>query len=259
MLHFFRRRARPVAQPGVPNSFAEALAAAPPGDPAALAEAMAVVRDALPGADNFGESRDVRDWYHLLDTLSAGVQAAFPASLCRAGCSGCCHYPVGLFTLTFSEWRVIERHLEEVWTHEAREALVQRYEATYTGFWRVLISLVQRNIASLLLAAPLLEAKRLACPLLVDGRCSVYPARPFPCRTFGLFMTRTVGKQPRIYACGVQGEHLGAWLARSRPQLQLPVLDPIARAIRLRCHGPKLALPLWVGIWVARRRRAAAR
>ncbi|MEB3221815.1 MAG: hypothetical protein VKS61_07015 [Candidatus Sericytochromatia bacterium] len=258
MLHFFRRRARP-PQPevGAP-SFDATLAATPPGDPAALAEAMAVVREALPEADNFGETRDARDWYHLLDTLTAGVEAAFPQSLCRAGCSGCCHYPVGLFTLTYSEWRVIERHLEQAWSEADREALVARYEATYTGFWRVLISLVQRNIASLLLAAPLLEAKRLACPLLVNDRCGVYPARPFPCRTFGLFMTRTLGKQPRIYACGVQGEQLGAWMARSEPQLQLPVLDPIARAIRLRCQGPKLALPLWVGIWVARRRARLA-
>jgi Fe-S-cluster containining protein len=258
LLHFFRRRARPALPAADAPSFDATLAVTPPGDPAALAEAMAVVREALPEADNFGETGDARDWYHLLDTLTAGVEAAFPQSLCRAGCSSCCHYPVGLFTLTYSEWRVIERHLEQAWSEADREALVARYEATYTGFWRVLISLVQRNIASLLLAAPLLEAKRLACPLLVNDRCGVYPARPFPCRTFGLFMTRTLGKQPRIYACGVQGEQLGAWMAGSEPQLQLPVLDPIARAIRLRCQGPKLALPLWVGIWVARRRARLA-
>jgi Fe-S-cluster containining protein len=33
-------------------------------------------------------------------------------------------------------------------------------------------------------ALPLAQAMERRCPLLVDGRCSVYAARPFGCRTF---------------------------------------------------------------------------
>ena len=42
----------------------------------------------------------------------------------------------------------------------------------------------------------------------------------------------------------------GNHIRRIRPQLQLPVMNPIVLKIRRMCRGPKLSLPIWAGIWI---------
>ena len=253
---FFRKQAQPVDLPPAAGSFADVLAdeapsPAPVADPAPLLEALDYVRANQGEADHFGGTGDGRDLYHLLDRLSDGVSRSF-RSYCRAGCGSCCHYPIAMFTTTFTEWDVVRRHIETAWTPAQRADLARRYRATYTGFWRFVITYLQRSTVTLMVTAPLVYRAKIACPFLVDGSCSVYPARPYQCRTFGLFAVRTFGREPKVYACNVQGENLVAQLEAAGPQVQLPVSNAIARRIRQLCHGPKLALPIWVGIWVAR-------
>ncbi|MEB3195704.1 MAG: YkgJ family cysteine cluster protein [Candidatus Sericytochromatia bacterium] len=253
MRYLFRRQAVPSTAPE--GGFDQALADEQAVDPAPLAEAMQVVSERLPAADHFAGSEDPRDLYHLLDVLADGVKASFPQSLCRAGCGSCCYYPVALFTITHTEWQVIARHLENHWDEAQREALVQRYRSRFTGLWRWVFGWAQRSFTALLLSAPLIERARIACPFLVEERCSIYPVRPYPCRTFGHFAVRTWLTAPRIYACDVQGQRLAQGLFGEGPRLQLPVLNPISRRIRLLCQGPKLSLPVWLGIWIWRQER----
>lgn len=259
MRFLFRRKARPNHPDAVGISFAGAMAQAQPVNAAPLATAMQQVGAVVEQADNFGQTGDLRDLYHLVDLLSEGVQQSFPQSFCRAGCSSCCYYPVALFTITHSEWAVIERHLDLVWTETQRLDLEARYKKRFNGFWRTLFSLVQRSFLGLMVTAPLVDRARLPCPFLVNDRCSVYAARPYPCRSFGHFAVRALGRQPKIYACSPQGENLLEVLSSTHPQIQLPVLNPLARRIRRLCRGPKLALPLWIGIWTLKRERERAR
>lgn len=237
---FFRHQARPVEHP-----------TAEPTDPTPLVEAMDYVREHQDTADNFGRTGDGRDLYHLIDRLSEGVSKSFK-SYCQAGCGSCCHYPIAMFTTTFTEWDLVRRYLETEYTQAQRVALVKRYKATYTGFWRMVLGYLQRSSITLFVTAPLVYRAKIACPFLVDGSCSVYPARPYQCRTFGLFAVRTFGHTPKVYACNVQGANLLTQVEAAGPQVQLPVSNALAKKIRKLCEGPKLALPIWTGIWVAR-------
>ena len=253
---FFRKHARPIDAPPPGVDFEATLGDEPP-DAAALVEAMDYVRENLPQAENIGESGDVKDYYHHLDKLAEGVAKTFPKSFCKAGCSGCCYYPVGLFTISFTEWDVMRRHIETAWTEAERQAFIARYRATFTGFWRFLLGQLQNSFVSLIMTAPFVHRARIACPFLKDDRCSVYAVRPYQCRTFGLFAARSTAREPKVYACNVQGENLLAQLKHGGPQIQLPVMNPIVIKIRKLCHGPKLALPIWVGIWVAKQEKQA--
>ena len=142
-------------------------------------------------ADNVGETHDEHDLYTHLDRLSEGVKATFPGSYCKAGCSACCHYPVALFTLTFTEWRVIQRYVEDVWSQAQRDALVERYNRVFNRFWRFALTMLQNSMFGVVLAAPVMYPRKIACPFLVDDACTVYPARPYQCRSFGHFAARS--------------------------------------------------------------------
>lgn len=250
MRRFFVRQAQP-APPPTP---------APAGEPLALAEAYAYTREHLPEADNLGATGDDRDFYTHLDRLADGVAKAFPESFCRSGCSGCCHYPVGLFTTSMTEWDVMRRHMEDVWTDAEREDFVARFQAVYGGWWRVVLSWLQNNFAAILLSAPFVMRKKLACPFLKDHRCTIYAARPYQCRTFGYFAAREwPAKLPKVYACSAQGDNMLNLLAREGPQMQLPVMNPIVKRIRKLCAGPKQALPMWAAGWVAHYERERAK
>lgn len=236
------------------GDFADVLADQEP-DPTPLAEAYDFVRLNAMKADNLGETHDERDFYVHLDKLSEGVKQTF-SGYCRAGCSACCHYPVALFTTTYTEWRVVQRYIDTEWTDEQRADLADRYEKVFTGFWRFLLTMLQDSYLGVMLSAPLIYHRQIACPLLVNDQCTVYPARPYQCRSFGHFTARTwPGKQPKLYACNQQGEKLLHQLTRLGPQIQLPVLNTLVLRIRKLCRGPRMALPLWVGIWVKRYRR----
>jgi Fe-S-cluster containining protein len=239
------------------GEFADVLAAHDPS-PTPLAEAYDFVRLNAMKADNIGQTGDERDLYVHLDRLAEGVKGTFARSYCRAGCSACCHYPVALFTMTFTEWRVVQRYIETEWTEEQRLELVKRYRKTFTGLWRFLLMMLQNSYVGVMLSAPLLFPRQVACPFLVDDQCSVYPARPYQCRSFGYFSARTWGKTPKVYACNYQGELLLEQLAAAGPQIQLPVMNPLVLKIRKLCRGPRMALPLWVGIWVERYERRAS-
>jgi Fe-S-cluster containining protein len=89
---------------------------------------------------------------------------------CAAGCSHCCHLPVVTEAITVLR---LAHYIRTTFTPEAVEALRARIGARQTQL--------------LLLDRPARRHFRQACPLLTDGQCSAYEARPLICRSFNSF------------------------------------------------------------------------
>jgi hypothetical protein len=79
---------------------------------------------------------------------------------CAAGCSHCCHFPVGI---TFGEATLLVAALGG--DADRRDAVQAEAAATAAMPWSALVGR--------------------PCPLLVADRCSQHAARPLPCRALG--------------------------------------------------------------------------
>ena len=155
----------------------EAEIAPLPEDLPPVGEAIRTFRDRLGGATNLGETGDERDLYVLLDELVAAVKAAYPGSLCKAGCSACCDSSTAIFDVSPPEWARMEAHMDHVWTEAERARFAARFEADHAprlGAYRALSAI--RFFEPI--ADRHFEQQPYRCPFLVDGRCSIYAARP---------------------------------------------------------------------------------
>ncbi len=103
-----------------------------------------------------------RKFIEQVDRLAAKLQARYSRHLaCRAGCAGCCHHHLSVFAVEAEEARA------------AVEALPAPIRARVEEQAREVIEREDRG-------------EPVACPLLVDDRCSIYESRPLICRTQGL-------------------------------------------------------------------------
>jgi len=101
------------------------------------------------------------------DTMSARDHDDSPALACRAGCAACCRQ---LVTATIPEVLVLQAFIEQHLSAEVRAALLERIEAVLADARGLDVIEYSR--------------RRVACPFLVDERCSVYEARPLACRGY---------------------------------------------------------------------------
>lgn len=85
--------------------------------------------------------------------------------VCCLGCTACCHLHV---VATPPEVIAIASYVNQHYSRENREQLLNRIE-THVAVTDGLTATERQKI-------------RPVCPLLVEGRCSVYPARPISCR-----------------------------------------------------------------------------
>jgi len=93
---------------------------------------------------------------------------------CRAGCSLCCH---NWISVTAPEVLLIARALRA--GERGGEMVAAVHQAATQGMGLDRDERLER---------------RLACPLLVDGLCSVYPVRPLACRSFFSFSLQACQK-----------------------------------------------------------------
>lgn len=136
-------------------------------------------------------------FYLALSALTARLQQLHPEIPCPTGCSSCCESHA-LPDVLPAEWRLIEAALNRL-----PEAIQTQIRSTVEHSVHVLND--QGKLKS-----PRRSHARFSCPLLIDGRCSVYAFRPFDCRITG-------------YAFSVSGE---------RP---LPQFVPPGRPIPYTC------------------------
>ncbi|MBC7542869.1 MAG: YkgJ family cysteine cluster protein [Candidatus Sericytochromatia bacterium] len=188
------------------------------------------------GCDNIGLSADQRDLYTLIDAVVTDVQAASPPFACRAGCNACCYTPP---IVTSLEWQALHRHLLTLPTETQRQ-IVSNAEAL-----RPLAPQLQaKRQARLTPDAPPLPSATLQCPMLVDGQCSVYRARPAICRVFGFF-AHTLPDGARFFGSELALAHIQATMP---PDLVLPKIEPFAERVGAlhQGTGTQAYLPQWL-------------
>ncbi len=93
---------------------------------------------------------------------------------CQKGCSYCCHVFV---EVTIPEVLAVAHYIRENFTRQEHEVVLQSIDAAIKETEGM--SREKRYDA------------RVPCPLLRDGSCSVYDARPLPCRSYHSFDVET--------------------------------------------------------------------
>jgi Fe-S-cluster containining protein len=99
-----------------------------------------------------------------VNAINQRLQTMHPQIPCQSGCSRCCQNHLEP-TLTHTEWE---------WVQEALAGLSEA---------------VQRQIKAQVHAKSKGESR--ACPLLIEGRCSIYSVRPLDCRLQGYSLSNS--------------------------------------------------------------------
>lgn len=139
-----------------------------PDDQALRDRARRAVHDAASAhATRDGLHTVQRRTQRVLEAQLALVRRSHKPLACTRGCAMCCHLrvmatPAEIFGLV----RYMRAHLDP----HAFEAVASDIAAAATRIH----ALPRERVLS----------TNIACPLLVDGACSMYPARPFNCRAY---------------------------------------------------------------------------
>lgn len=217
--------------------------ALPPSAPL-LQATIAQVAPHIPAADNLGATGDWRDIYYMLDYLCFAVDRAYPEIPCGKGCSHCCHNQV--FRVTHAEWEVVRQGLLEKPAAE-REAFLARAREMYGPHRADLEAMAERWTAGEKAPSELHERAPKSCPLLQDGRCSIYEHRPAICRGYGYF-SATIGDTASLLICQQEGPDWIRHLEASQVDvLPMPSWNPVQRHIEQLNVGRAIKpLPLWL-------------
>lgn len=141
--------------------------------------------DALDGVEA------VEQVYCLIGLLGEAVEEGHTCMRCDEGCSDCC---AQLPLVTYSEWVMMHDWMMANLTVGERRSTVARCEkllddpATVLPRWLRLRGMELDSAAGADYVDDLFGNESTPCPLLVGGRCSVYPARPLICRAYGRMM-----------------------------------------------------------------------
>ncbi|MBM4437771.1 MAG: YkgJ family cysteine cluster protein [Actinobacteria bacterium] len=182
----------------------------------------------------------------VLDVVTEAVVEQSPCMTCVPGCSDCCHHQV---LAGFGEWQHVLAYVHAHLTPDAQRALVMRAEALLAdprgavAAWLKLRDKDPRTRAYLRAFNRVVENVSTPCPFLVEGRCSIYPARPAICRAYGRMM-RT---ERSAYYC----TRILANMQRAGPldALELPVFQPYHRVVLRQADGSLdevNLLPIWI-------------
>ena len=148
------------------------------------------------GLEDLSEAVTVPERLRVLDRVCDVVVQRSPFMSCIPDCSECCQQQV---LAGLAEWRVLLDWIQAQLSLDQQRSLVTRAEnllcddSTSLPIWMKLKPLDDTGTDYLETINTALENKRTPCPFLVDGRCSVYDARPAICRGYGRMMRTQEG------------------------------------------------------------------
>lgn len=199
---------------------------------------------------NIGESDDGEDLYYLIDFFSYLVDQTYPAIPCRTGCSHCC-VESGLPRTSALEWQHIHRYLQDEMGEETLQLVLNENEKLHRQQLPAFL-VEQRRIENPDSKIPLEGFGCTRCPLLVEGKCSIYPVRPAICRGFGFFTWRLdIDRDAQILACQMAADALLKSLQEAGiPYVALPrwngISDKVYALNEALSTGVMATLPLWL-------------
>lgn len=118
----------------------------------------------------------LKEFYTLIDKEIN----SFP-KVCKKGCFACCYQPIELLSF---EQATLADFIKNKMSDEQRESI-----KTKTSVWLDFFDENTSNVESLSVEEAFVDFRYRAegipfpCPLLSDGKCSVYAVRPLTCRT----------------------------------------------------------------------------
>jgi Fe-S-cluster containining protein len=133
----------------------------------------------------------LREFYAELDAVSETLGEMYPWLPCRKNCSSCCSRSVFLVS-----------ELEAAYISSFMKDLPRRKQKEIKERARKNVSAMRRKSGYVNWGRVVAECKEeiSTCPLLEDGACSLYEARPSICRSYGNFIFDGDGG---IYACPI--------------------------------------------------------
>jgi hypothetical protein len=128
----------------------------------------------------------------LIDDITRAVGEVYPNISCKSGCFTCCT-GASLPVVYAGEWQRVRDHIKTL-PEETREAIKEKV----TGLLERREELLNFVDGIAQLTATMDDLKKYtkkliedfkeeSCPLHINGKCSVYEARPTKCRIFGYF------------------------------------------------------------------------
>jgi Fe-S-cluster containining protein len=199
---------------------------------------------------NIGLSENEKDLFFLMDKLISEVRDTYPYVPCKDKCSACCLH-AGLPRVTLAEWQLVHKFIIKEMDENTRQLIIKRtlelhgnqIEELMEEQARIQIPHTERDESK----EPKPRFKCLECPLLIEGSCSIYPARPAICRAYGFFTIRVSGKS-KIFTCQMAAEQIIDELKKQGVEhWALPVWDKFAEKIyEINRNNVVSTLPIWI-------------
>jgi Fe-S-cluster containining protein len=168
---------------------------------------------------------------------------------CGAGCAACCHHLVGVSLPEAFLVADVVSDLEPALQAKAIASFDRAALALQSAeLLEALRRLASTGPAERRAVAERYAAAAIGCPLLIDGRCSIYPSRPLICRDLNVTSPRECcsGVSPEAYRRVPTGPLLSGPLARltaklaqgAPPMVAMPLVLEAAEAhAELAFHG----------------------
>jgi len=196
--------------------------------------------------ESFEDGYELENIYEVLTVVLDDVEAKYECMHCDAGCYDCCSQ---LPLVTFREWAHILNHLYSQSTVAFRKQLVNSCHKLMDDaesalpLWMKMKEMDLDNPSAADTIDNIFSNESTQCPLLIDGLCSVYEARPLICRAYGRMMR---SEEDSLYCQPIVNKLLP--VMQSGQQVELPVYKHYQElSYELEGDGAYFTLlPVWI-------------
>jgi len=147
------------------------------------------------------KSNSLEDMYIKINEAIKKIQNDNSQIECINGCNRCCKF-YGSPQIYKIEWDNIKKYIENNFTKQD----IKRVKAKLSELKNYYRNLLIKNEKIFLDDYQLIKETIdfIECPLLFNGKCSIYSSRPLICRLFGYTYTKKKNKKSNILTCQEQ-------------------------------------------------------